>query len=147
MPHVGAKSHDTGWSQPGSTATGISKPEIIHTGHSKRLPSMNADRYRTSADAKRKPRLPIAPIAAGTATANATQSWIVIATPKNTRTYTSPIASEYTPIAEIATVIGRTTAQNGVGDGDEQLEDPHAPLRLQCARALRGRRRPDAHHA
>ena len=78
IPQVGANSHDTGCSQPGSTETGISRPQIIQTGHSKRLPSMNAERKRTRAEAKRKPSDPIAPIIAGTAATNATHSWIVV---------------------------------------------------------------------
>ena len=62
MPQVGAKTHETGSIQAGSTAIGIRRPQIVHTGNSNRLPTAQAARKRTNAAPSRKPSIPIARI-------------------------------------------------------------------------------------
>ena len=44
MPQVGAKTHATGPTQTGRIAIGITSPQIVQTGNSKRFPTAQAER-------------------------------------------------------------------------------------------------------
>ena len=70
MPQVGASTHEIGSTQPGSSATGISRPVTSQTGYSNMFPTAQPARKRTITDAITNPSRPIETIVGGIASAN-----------------------------------------------------------------------------